>query len=619
MANVGLSVFEGVSNGLSPFVLPSKHNIGLLMGRERGIPYAPTQITSLQEDRLYFGGITSNFYGAFVTRNIFKNARRFGALIYGVRMFDQDFLTTPNDFTASGLFTDGAPGTQTLTQTVTVPAAIAVLEKRNIVASNVSEGDIFTITSGASNVAYTALAGDGAEEVHAGLYALIAAQVIAVNLDFTKYTWVLEGSNAYIEVEEKITNTAIVLSTTTTNGVAVTIAEIFAGQKGKKDPGTWGNSLVAKVYPFGHLSGDKNNYMLEVYYKNIVRETFKAKTLPELVEVTNQLSNYVFCEAGVSISTANISDIQTVYLAGGSNGTAITESELTPTENGGILVGFSALDGSDVNLIANTEFHTKTAAITLDDYVTERSGPLGIVSYPYLADLAIVTDFANSLQKDGPSFLAAYNLWCKVTDEAGGSIWVPGLGHVLGAGMIRVPNLNLDLIYTPPAGVESSLVDCIDIFPNFLSPKTIDNYVQQLGCNLAVFKKGKGFFLFSSRTMATNSLYHSIHIRRQTSFYVTALEDNLLFAVQKPNDIALHKDIYAAILSFFKGEYNNGGLERSVPFETACEIINDKTVNPTSQDRKIHNVHINWIPTECTESLVIRLNRNDGALIAESI
>ena len=91
----------------------------------------------------------------------------------------------------------------------------------------------------------------------------------------------------------------------------------------------------------------------------------------------------------------------------------------------------------------------------------------------------------------------------------------------------------------------------------------------------------------------------------------------MLFAVQKPNDIGLHKDIYAAIISFFKGEYNNGGLERSIPFETACEVINDKTVNPSSQDRKIHNVAINWIPTENTESLVIRVNRNDGVLIAE--
>lgn len=52
-------------------------------------------------------------------------------------------------------------------------------------------------------------------------------------------------------------------------------------------------------------------------------------------------------------------------------------------------------------------------------------------------------------------------------------------------------------------------------------------------------------------------------------------------------------------------------------FEKAYQAICDKSNNPASQDRKIVNVTIMWIPTECTESIVVSLQRNDGILILE--
>jgi len=70
--------------------------------------------------------------------------------------------------------------------------------------------------------------------------------------------------------------------------------------------------------------------------------------------------------------------------------------------------------------------------------------------------------------------------------------------------------------------------------------------------------------------------------------------------------------------SFFKGIYENGGLENSIPFEEACIITCDKTNNPASQDRKLLNTTIEWIPTECSEAVVIQLNRNDGMLIVKA-
>ena len=70
--------------------------------------------------------------------------------------------------------------------------------------------------------------------------------------------------------------------------------------------------------------------------------------------------------------------------------------------------------------------------------------------------------------------------------------------------------------------------------------------------------------------------------------------------------------------TFFKTEYDNGALEQSIPFENAkaCAYVGicDQTNNPAGQDRKQLNAAFNIIPSECTETVVISLNRNDGVL-----
>jgi len=92
------------------------------------------------------------------------------------------------------------------------------------------------------------------------------------------------------------------------------------------------------------------------------------------------------------------------------------------------------------------------------------------------------------------------------------------------------------------------------------------------------------------------------------------LNAKLRFAEQKPNTPELKREILVECSTFFKTEYDNGALERSVPFDTAYTGICDKSNNPVTQDRKLLNVDILWIPTECTESIHLSLQRNDGVL-----
>jgi hypothetical protein len=92
--------------------------------------------------------------------------------------------------------------------------------------------------------------------------------------------------------------------------------------------------------------------------------------------------------------------------------------------------------------------------------------------------------------------------------------------------------------------------------------------------------------------------------------------DNLAFVTQKSNSPALKKQVIGSLNNFMQGEYNNGSLEQAVPYSTNVNIICDQSNNPLSQDRKILNIEVDYIPPEAVESVIIQLNRNDAVLTA---
>ena len=124
----------------------------------------------------------------------------------------------------------------------------------------------------------------------------------------------------------------------------------------------------------------------------------------------------------------------------------------------------------------------------------------------------------------------------------------------------------------------------------------------------------QGYYVGSSRTYSTNDLYCSIHIRLQTSYYVRALNVLMRFMEQKGNTPELKNRALKELHRYFKNEYDCGALERSVSFDTAYQGICDQSNNPIGQDRKLINIDVMWIPTECVESIRLSLQRNDGIL-----
>lgn len=562
MNNVGLSIMEGVANGNSAFRNPSKRNIGLLMQSTRGVPFVPTKIQSLEDFNVIFGGSNSNFFGPAIIKSIFDEAGAANVTLYLARVLGSDYVTA-------------------------------------------SKAVVFGTVEGTVKASY----------------------------------------------------------------------------KGQEDPGAWGNSLKVILYSYGYKT--KDSFLMQVFYKDVLVESYSYPTLAQIQNSVNQVSKYVQIDldgelavthtdltgtltttltsatvtgVGTSFTTeVNVGDVLysgssligtvekiisatsltlnnkaiaavagaaakvrndvtvTLSLQDGDDGTVV-EADFYPGGTTEAPTGLACFNGVDVQLLACTEFHTLSMAKKLNTYVNEVQKPIGLVNLPVTADVGTAELYALELQTPNKSFLSGLLGWVKVSDESGNNMLIPGLGIWLGAGFLRTPYLNGDFIHIPPAGLDSLFNSVIDTLPKRLSQPNIDKIVRDFTCNVIQYIENVGFYIASSRTYSTDPMYMSLHIRQQTSFYKETLLSSMRYMEQKPNTPELRREALIDLRTFFKKEYDNGALERSVPFEKAYQGICDRSNNPTTQDRKTVNIDVLWIPTECVESVNLSLKRNDGVL-----
>jgi hypothetical protein len=392
------------------------------------------------------------------------------------------------------------------------------------------------------------------------------------------------------------------------------IMRVSAGQNGLKDPGVWGNNLSVRIIPPGNPNGNPNNFVLEVYYNSVLQETYIEATYAALMTEINTNSAYIMVEQ--LDFTPSLIGIQTVTLSNGAY-TVPTEAMYYPTPDPNTPKGLALFDGQDVQLIAIPDITTSTMALKLRDYCAGHSEAVGVASLPYNATSATVQTFSALLQSASVTsrYITCLLNWAKILDDSGAEIWTPYTGVWIGSAFIRCPGVQRDRAFIPPGGTDATALGVLDITHKNITQATINQYVRSYTINVIVSIPGVGIFPISSRTMCTNPLFHSTHISLYTNYILKTLRLNNLYLVQRIISPEYRRDAIIPIQSFFRGEYEDGGLERTVPFDKACKVISDLSNNPRSQDRKLNRITIEWIPAECSESVLIELNRNDGSLL----
>lgn len=565
MADVGLTIVEGVANGASAYKEPSKRNIGLLGQFVRGAKFMPTKITNLEDFNVIFGGQSASFFGPGIVKSIFDEAGNAPVTMYLARVIGAESVVA----SGSATLADSA--------TMTVNAGYKGTDDpgewaNGITVTLYSYGsrvkDMFTLV-----VTYK----DNQEQYN---YATLAEIQNAVN-KVSKYV-TIEFSK---EIEKLVYKS--VAGTVTANTSS------------------------------NEITGNGTKFTTDLAVGNVLFNSEK-KQIGTVAAISSDTKLTLTSKAMVAVSSASVTKRDDVTymatLAGGADGD-VMESDFYPVESTTDPKGLACFDGYDVQILATTEFHSLTMAKVLNEYLKDKKNPIGVVNLPLNADEGTAEMYALELQTNQTSFLAgAYMGWCKVPDENGNAMLIPSIGPVLGAAYIRTPYLQGDFIHIPPGGIDSLFNNVLEVIPPRLSQASINKLVQQLSCNIIQYVENTGYYVGSSRTYSTNNLYSSIHVRLQTSYYLRALNSKMRFLEQKPNTPELKREALVELNQFFKTEYDNGALERSIDFDQAYQGICDKSNNPATQDRKLLNIDVLWIPTECTESVRISLQRNDGIL-----
>lgn len=567
--NVGLTIEEGVANGASPYRGPSKRNIGLLGQFVRGAELKPIKVTSLEDFNVIFGGQNADFYGPGIVRSIFREAGNAKVTLYVARVTGSGAVQASGSTNLSGTGnTANAMEVKAAYKGDKDPGAWANGIKAKLYPKGSLVKDMFT---------FMVTTTDGITETYN--YATLAEVQSAVN-KVSKYVSVTFGAELAVAYTDL---TGTVVATTTSKEIVGT------------------STAFATTLQAGDVLVDANNVVIG--------------TVAEVTDATHLtlVNNAMVAVNGAAIKKRKDTPFE-VTLAGGANG-SVVESDFYPVHSASSPKGLACFDGFDIQILATTEFHSLTMAKQLNAYLEEWGNPIGVINLPLNADEGTAELYAMELQTNGRSFLAgAYMGWCKVADEKGTLQLLPVIGAVLGAAYIRTPYLQGDFIHIPPGGYDSLFNSVVEMLPARLSQSTINKCVQQFSCNIIQYVENTGYYVGSSRTYSTNDLYCSVHIRLQTSYYVRALQQSMHFLEQKPNTPELKNMALKELYRYFKNEYDNGALERSVPFDTAYQGICDQSNNPIGQDRKLINIDVMWIPTECVESVRISLKRNDSIL-----
>lgn len=564
MANVGLTIVEGVANGATSQREPSKRNIGLLGQFIRGAAFSPTRITSMEDFNNIFGGQSSSFFGPGIVKSIFDEAGNAPVTLYIARVVNSSSVVATGSASLSG----GA--------TMSVRAAYKGKDDMGAWANKVTVSlhsfgsrvrGMFTLV-----VKYK----DKQEQYN---YATLSEIQNAVNKT-SKYVSIEFSKEIEPLVLKALTGTAVV--TTSSNDVTGTgtkfLTEISVGTALYNNDGVMLGTVAS-------ITSD-------------TKATLIGKSMAAASGALKKRDDVVY----------------TATLSGGADGDVV-ESDFYPVESATDPKGLACFGGFDVQILACTEFHSLSMAKVLNEYLKTQKNPVGVINLPLSADEGTAELYATELQTEGISYLAgAYMGWCKVPDENGNAILIPAIGPVLGAAYVRTPYIQGDFIHIPPGGIDSLFNNVLEVIPARLQQSTKNKLVQQLSCNVIQYVENLGYYVGSSRTYSTGKLYSSIHVRMQTSYYLRALNSKMRFLEQKPNTPELKREALVSLQTFFKTEYDNGALERSIPFSKAYEGICDRSNNPVTQDRKLLNIDVNWIPTECTESVHVSLLRNDSTL-----
>lgn len=373
-------------------------------------------------------------------------------------------------------------------------------------------------------------------------------------------------------------------------GVA-SLSPFVAFTGGETATGTWLHRPVAIVddgeggLSISSASTGPSNWSLDANGTNSI--DYDGAGAAGIITLTwkNSASPIVGIPADGAVTTSNSVDYYTepaadelnIDMTGGSDGAALTRSDVSAATLAGDQLGIFSLNKTeDLLQVVISDFQTDSL-VTQDliDYCDGRRDRFAIVSVPEGRSVDAAVSYKKlSVARNSNRYAMYYNhieILDPVTEK---SILVPHGGHV--AGIYARTDANKNVAKAPAGAVDGALRASIGLENNNLSLPEVGT-LNQNGINCAVFFQSTGRVIWGARTGETVGEFPYIQMRRLFMFVEKALYDAMQVYVFESNTPNLRARMKSQIESFLLGLFNTGHFAGATPAD--AYYVKDLTDN----------------------------------------
>jgi len=612
MAKIGVEVIETQASAAPDIVPSALTNTGFLFKSYRGpVNYAVAIGSEFQFINSFGKHVPTAYLGSYVVKAAFKNAEPFSFQGYGVRILGSGYVAA-NAVVVCGstIFEAKVVGAQTSGIEVEITAGTAVTQRTVVVTKDAITETFTDVDLDTFEAAFNRGA--------TGINSALPSELVRVKN--------MPNVLPAVAVAAPLTGgTTTVKGTLKCVGTDATNCTVYAGQFGRQDPGLWGNSLRVDIL----AHPDANSRTFETYEREYgvynLKETksgIDKDSIDDSINGTGAGSSFIY----LSGLTHTPDPGQSLTLTGGLDGAAVTNDDYVgsqPAET-----GLYAFDQKDLQLIAGCESANCAAEFlfSLESYCSAKRTMLAIGSTPYGASLdtlesasAGIDSYTEKLFKQ-KSHLACYRSWIKMSNGTGGYVWVPNVGHVIGAGYVRKMDTRGGLPHIAPAGTQTFLRECVDIEYPMYNDSDLERLVHSIGINPVMYLPKSGFIVRTSRTFSSLNKNYSAHIRRTINYLVSTFRNSFAWVEQEPNNADTRKRVTESFTFFLGDLYDKGVFETAGGFANNVAIMcNSQNNTPADIANRKLNAEITVNIIECVESVTIKLSHvNKSFSVTES-
>lgn len=399
-------------------------------------------------------------------------------------------------------------------------------------------------------------------------------------------------------------------------GSPASIWQVKAGYRGQEDPGSWAND---KLYyqVVAATSGLSTERDLLVYYQTdadsspVLMFRHKNLTKDNVEQVVNHSDTGSEWVTIVNLDSDSLPDIM-VSMAAVSDGTAGADGA-TPAE-AQYDAAFDDFNGKNYQLLCASDLQTLSHAVNMEAHASTDGKITAIFQAPMgISDVTLGSTFSSLLTVK--SFLTGYRGYIKVSDELGGTIWVPSIGAQVGSGYIRKPQDRGGHPHIAPAGPSANFKGVIDVDDPIYDQDRLQ-VVNATGFNPIVYESGFGFFAKTSRTFSTQDKWYSVHVRIQANYFKVSFLRSFGILEQEGNNTGTRRKLRRSILRFLENQYDNGGLDDEGGFENNASVKCDTDNNaPEVRNARKMVCDVTYRPVEIAENIEINLFRTTEGLL----